>query len=187
MTVLESMLNGSNEDGIRPGISCFTSCMLSAMQSEAYAEVLELGEKMKEVGVQSNATTLQGILLANGRLGNKTGISSAISNALELDTPIDINSFLLSAKYLIPSVVGNRGTDIEAMRSYLRKKVEDDPHIANEAMELNRSLKDCLREESRKPSKMKNEFMIQQLKNKYWRIAMKDALQLSEILQSGST
>ena len=181
------MLNGSNEDGIRPEIACFTSCMLSAMQTEAYNDVLELGEKMKEVGVRPNVTTFQGILLANGRLGDKMGISSAIDNALALDTPIDINSFLLSAKYLIPSVVGNRGTDIEAMRSYLRKKIEDEPRIANEAMELNRSLKDCLREESRKPSKMKNEFMIQQLKNKYWRIAMKDAVLLSEILQSRST
>ena len=185
MSLLDSMLNGTNEDGVRPGISCFTSCMLSAMHSEEFEDVLKLAEKMKEVGVQPNATTFQGTLLANARLGDKMGVFSTIGKALESDTPMDLNSFLLSAKHLIPSVVENGGTDIETMRLYLRKKVEDEPRIANEAMELSRSLKNCLREESRKPSKMKNVVMIQTLKNKHWRKAMKDALELSKVLQVG--
>jgi len=159
--------------------------MLSAMHSEEFEDVLKLAEKMKEVGVQPNATTFQGILLANARLGDNMGVFSTIGNALESDTPMDLNSFLLSAKHLIPSVVENGGTDIETMRLYLRKKVEDEPRIANEAMELSRSLKNCLREESRKPSKMKNVVMIQTLKNKHWRKAMKDALELSKVLQVG--
>jgi len=184
MSLLDSMIAGANNDGIRPGISCFTACMLSAMQSGAFDDVIRLHEKMKEVGVQPDATTFQGLLLANARLGNKEGMLKAMESAIDSQTPLDVSSFLLCAKYLIPGILQGAGTDIEAIRKFLRKQVEENPQVANEAMELNKSLKDCMREDHRKPSKMKNEVTIQQLRNNLWRAALQDAICLSKVIQT---
>ena len=58
------------------------------------------------------------------------------------------------------------------------------PEVADEAMPLNRTLTDCLREDQRKPSKMKSEVAIQRLRNNFWREALlKDVIGLSKVLK----
>jgi len=184
MSILDTMLESSNDDGIQPGISSFTACMLGAMQSEAFEDVIRLNDKMKKVGVQPNTTTFQGILLANARLGKKSDVVKEIESVLSSQTPMDARSFLLCAKYLIPSILKDGGGDIELIRIFLRKQVEENPHIKHEAMELNKSLKDCLREDQRKPSKMKNKVLIKRERNKLWRVALNDAIGLSRVLET---
>jgi len=183
LNLLESMLNGSNEDDVKPGISSFTACMMSAMQSEAFEDVLVLNKQMEDFGIRPNATTFQGVLIANARLGNTDELVKTIENAINTKTPVDANSFLLASKHLMPSIFEESGRDIELMRLSLRKQVEMNPEVADEAMTLNRTLTDCLREDQRKPSRMKSEVAIQRLRNNLWREALKDVIGLSKVLK----
>ena len=66
------LFNGSNEDDVKPGISSFTACMISAMQSEAFEDVLVLSKKMEDCGIRPNVTIFQGVLIANAVLGIQT-------------------------------------------------------------------------------------------------------------------
>ncbi len=182
--VLDTMLENANGDIVKPGISSFTACMLAAMQSGAFEDVIRLNDKMKSAGVRPNSTTLQGILIANARLGRMGDIKQEIESVINTRTPIDAGSFLLCAKYIIPDAIVEGISDIESIRTFLRKQVEENPRIRHEAMQLNKSLKDCIREDQRKPSKMKNEILIAREREKRWRIALQDALSLSKVLSA---
>ena len=47
ISVLNTMLDDNNGDSIKPSTSSFAACMLSAMQSRAFEEVIQLNDKMK--------------------------------------------------------------------------------------------------------------------------------------------
>ncbi len=182
MNVLNSMLDGSNEDGVEPGVSSFTACMMSAIKHGAFDDVMSLNEKMKGVGVKPNAAIFRGIIIANARLGNKDGLMNAMETVIDAKTPVDENSFLLCAKQLVPEILKETQMDVRAIRLALRKQVENNPIVAKEAMELNKTLTDCLREDQRRPTKMNNEAMIQRLRGELWRRALQDTIRLSKVL-----
>lgn len=182
MSVLNSMLNGSNDDDVTPGISCFSSSILSAINSRNYNDVIQLEETMRERGLDHNASTLHGVLIANARLGRKEEVLNALGSALQSKSPMDSSTFKLCLKYILPEIMDNCGNDIEAIRAYLRSQVQSNPAISNEAMELSKSLKNCLREDGRKPSKMNNQAIIENARNLAWRCAVRDALCLSNAL-----
>lgn len=182
ISVLDSMIDGSNNDGIRPGISCFTACALSAIQSGIFEDVIKLSDKMRDAGVHPNSTIFQGTLIANARLGNNEGVMKTVESAIGSETPIDARSFLLCTKYLIPDIFNEGGNDIEKIRSFMRKYAEENPQFEHEAMELHKSIKDCIREDKRKPSKMKNEVMLQRLRSSLWKVALSNAIELSKVL-----
>jgi hypothetical protein len=184
ISILDYMLEGSNEDGVLPGTSSFTVCILGAIQSKDFTGAMRLNEKMRKAGVESNATIFKSVLIANARVGGKDDVIEQMESAITSQTQMDAQSFLLCAKYLIPSILKDAHGDIEMIRTYLRQQVERSPDIRDEAMELNKSLKDCLREDRRKPSKMKNNVMIKMERDKLWRIALKDAIKLYRILDT---
>ena len=158
--------------------------MISAMQSGAFEDVLVLNKKMEDYGIRPNATTFQGVLIANARLGKTDELVKTIENAINTKTPVDAKSFLMASKHLMPSIIEESGRDIESMRLSVRKQVEMNPEVVDEAMTLNRTLIDCLRgEDQRKPSKMKSEVAIQRLRNDLWREALKDVISLSKVLK----
>ena len=45
------MISDSYGDQIKPGPSSFAACMLSAMKTEAWEDILRLNQKMKECGI----------------------------------------------------------------------------------------------------------------------------------------
>lgn len=182
MSILNSMLNGSNDDTVTPGISCFSSGILSAIKSRNYKDAINLEAIMREKGLQHNLSTCQGVLIANARLGGKQEVLSAIDSALQSKSPMDSSTFMLCLRYIIPQIMDKCGHDIEAIRTYLRSQVQSNPGIAHEAMELSKSLKTCLREDGRKPSKMNNQAMVDNARSKAWRSAVRDAVYLSKAL-----
>lgn len=183
MSVLNSMLNRCNNDDVMPGISCFSSSILSAIKSRNYEDVLTLEKMMQEKGLEHNASTLQGVLIANARLGRSLDILDVIDTALRSKSPMDSSTFMLCLKYLIPEIMDKCGYDIEAIRTYLRSQVESNPDISHEAMELSKSLKNCVREDGRKSSKINSHGMDEKNRNLAWRSAVRDAVCLSKVLR----
>jgi hypothetical protein len=138
---------------------------------------------MQEKGLEHNASTLQGVLIANARLGRSLDILDVIDTALRSKSPMDSSTFMLCLKYLIPEITDKCGCDIEAIRTYLRSQVESNPGISHEAMELSKSLKNCAREDGRKSSKINSHGMGEKNRNLAWRSAVRDAVYLSKVLR----
>lgn len=183
MTDLETLLNENTIDKHSLGKSIFNMCIMSALKSEKYEDVIEINEKMKKLGIESTAASLQGTIIAQKKMGDHTGFENVIQDAIEDNVAFDMNVFLLASRHYIPDIIVNGKGDIEGMRKYLRKISEEKPDISYEALELSKSLRDCLREENRKPSKMKSQIVIEKLKKEYWRQAMIDAINLSKALK----
>ena len=186
ISVLNTMLDDNNGDSIKPSTSSFAACMLSAMQSRAFEEVIQLNDKMKEAGVPSNSTTFKSTILASTQLGRASEVMKEIESVLDSQDPMDAKSFLLCANHLVPGIMKDSGQDIESLRASLRRQIQDNPLIECEAMELNKSLKDCMREDQRRPSKIKNEVMIQRERSILWKQALTNTIKLSRAFQTKS-
>lgn len=183
MTDLETLLNENIIDKNSLGKSIFHMCIMSALKSEKYEDVIEINEKMKMLGIESTAASLQGTIIAQKKMGDHTGFENVIQDAIEDNVAFDVNVFILASRHYIPDILANGKGDIEGMRKYLRKISEEKPDISYKALELSKSLRDCLREQNRKPSKMKSQIVIEKLKKEYWRQAMIDAIKLSKALK----
>lgn len=183
MIDLETLFNENTIDKNSLGKSIFHMCMMSALKSEKYEDVIEINEKMKKLGIKSTAASLRGTIIAQNKRGDRNGFENLIQDAIEDNVTFDVNVFLLASRHYIPDVLANGKGDIESMRKYLRRLSEEKPGISYEALELSKSLRDCLREENRRPSKMKSQIVIEKLKKEYWRQAMIDAINLSKVLK----
>jgi len=182
MSLLDTLLNSTNGGYIKPGISCFSSCILSAIRSGNCEDVVKLEVMMRENGIAHNISSFQGVLIANSRLGRTQEILTAVKSALELNYPMDSSTFMLCMKYFLPELIDKGGYDIESIRTHLRSLIKNSS-VSREAIELSKSLKSCLREDNRKPSKVKNEGIVQSDRNSLWRSAVGDAMRLSEALE----
>lgn len=176
------MINGLYGDHIQPSLSTFTASMLAAMSTNDWKKVLEIDHLMHERGIKPSGTTLQGVLLANFREKEIDQAKKVIEDAIESKTPTDKATFLLCIKYLLPSLYANNG-DITSIRNELRTMMTSnrDNSFADKAMELNKRLRDCTMEDQRKPSKTRNSVMIQKERERQWRLALRDAVDLSNL------
>ncbi len=181
LDVLSSMQDGSLGDSVKPGLSSFTACMLAAMQNNDWKQVLSINDSMIESDIQPSSVTFQSVLMANIQLGNVEGSVDAMEAAVDSNIPIDKNIFRFCTKNLLPNHCGDGNMDL--MRKEMRKLATDPTSsVVEEAMDLNKTIRECLREEERQPSKMKNEIMIQKERERLWRLALKQAIQLSRHL-----
>ncbi len=56
------------------------------------------------------------------------------------------------------------------------------PKASEKAMDLNKTLRECLREDERRPSNVKSEIVIQRERERLWRLALQQAIQLSRAM-----
>ncbi len=177
--MLESMINGACGDHIEPGISTFTASILAALSNNDWEKILEINDLMIAKGIKPSGTTLQAVLLANFRKAENDRAVKVIEEAIESKTPMDKATFLLFVKYMLPDLYVNG--DIVSMRKELRLLASSpSSDFADEAMELNKRLRDCLMEDQRQPSKAKNSAMIQKKRDQLWRLAVREAIDLSK-------
>lgn len=181
LDLLHSMQDGSLGDHIKPGLSSFTACIFAAMRNNDWEQVLRINNLMVESDVQPSSTTFQSILMANIRLGDIEGSVEAMEAAIASNLPIDKNMFQLCSKNLLPKHCGDGNLD--SMRKEMRKLATDDTsEVVEEAMDLNKTLRECLRQEGRQASNVKSEIMIQKEKERLWRHALQQTIQLSRKL-----
>lgn len=168
-----------DDNGMKPGIGCFNACILNALKNGKFEDAVEIDKMMRKADISHNSTTFQGLIIAKAKLGDKESLRKTVEDAIKNETPMDFDTFASCLKFLLPQLCDNKTLNISKMRISLRNMVENDERISNEAMELNRSLMNCLREDSRVPSKIKNKQQIFKLRNELWRIALQNALTLS--------
>ena len=121
LTDLETLLNENIIDKNSLGKSIFHMCIMSALKSEKYEDVIEINEKMKMLGIESTAASLQGTIIAQKKMGDHTGFEYVIQDAIEDNVAFDVNVFILASRHYIPDILANGKGDIEGMRKYLRK------------------------------------------------------------------
>jgi hypothetical protein len=173
------MVDKENDNGVKAGIGCFNACILNALKNGKFEDAIEIDKMMEKAGINHNSTTFQGLIIAKAKLGDKESLRKTVEDAIKRETPMDYDTFASCLKFLLPQLCNNKTLDISKMRTTLRQMVENDDRVSSEAMELNRSLMNCLREDSRVPSKIKNKQQIFKLRNELWRIALQNALTLS--------
>jgi pentatricopeptide repeat protein len=179
LNLLREMVDQETDNRVKVGIGCFNACILNALKSGRFEDVIEIDKMMEKARVGHNGTTFQGLILARARLGDKESLRKTVEDAIKHETPIDYETFASCLKFLLPQLCDSQTLDISKIRTTLRHMVENDERVSSEAMELNRSLMNCLREDSRVPSKIKNKQQIFKLRNELWRIALKNVLTLS--------
>ena len=180
LEVLESMRNGSYGDDIRPGLTSFTASILAAMYNSEWKQVLRINELMTESGIEPSCTTFQGVLLANMREGNTEELIGVMESAIDSNMSMDQSTFQLCSKSLLPNHCGHG--DVNVMRKEMRRLAKDNSAVAITAMDLNKTLRDCLHEDQRRPSNAKSEILIQRERARLWRGALEQAIQLSKIV-----
>lgn len=179
--VLNEMISGSYGDDIKPGLPSFTAGMLVAMQNQDWNQVLALQELMAQHGVLPSSITLQCVVLANVKNGNIEGSIKAIEKAIDSKTTeIDGDTFMLCAKILLPQ---NHGGDLNALRNEMRLLANSSPDDVSEAaMELNKLLRECQRQDQRRPTNIKSQVMVRLEREKLWREALQQTVLLSRML-----
>lgn len=178
--MLDSMRTGSFGDDVRPALPSFTAGMLAAMCKQDWNKVLSINEMMMESGTIQSNTTLQCVLLANMQNGNTEALLQAMENAINSEMVIDVDTFLFCAKILLPNNNGDGGVD--SIRNEMRKLANNSPDVAETAMSLNKTLRECYRQDQRRPSNMSSKVAIQQERDQLWRDALTQTIQLSKIL-----
>lgn len=179
LDLLRKLSDESIETETNPNIIWYNACILNALQRNKFDDVLEIDRMMKKASISHNSSTLQGVIIAKSKLGDKESVRKTIDDAIQLQTPLDYVTFTSCLKCLLPHLCSLQQLDVAIIRSELRKMAEKNESISNEAMALNRSLMDCLREQNRVPSNMRSEQKILLLQNQLWRNALKNALTLS--------
>jgi hypothetical protein len=186
--VLNSMQNGTLGDDIKPGLSSYTASMLAAMHNNDWKQVLHINDLMVESAIQPSSTTFQCVLLANMRQGDIEGSIEAMEESINSNFPIDKDTFRLCTKNLLPNHCGDG--DFDVMRKEMRELATStgtststiSPKASEKAMDLNKTLRECLREDERRPSNVKSEIVIQRERERLWRLALHQAIQLSRAM-----
>jgi len=185
LQIIENMLLNVYGDEIVPSASCFTSCMLSAMNTGDWEDVLILFDKMIKAGVEPNYSTFHGVLLAHARLDHdRHKVIDMIDQAIQRRVPMDRKTFQLSANVLFPDLPVKKNFDIRKLQSHLRTLRKGRAEVGDEALELNRSLGLADREDRRKSSKMKREDRITEDRDKSWRLVLERTLDLARAVET---
>lgn len=179
--VLDSLINGLYGDHIQPTLTTFTSSMLGAMRNNDWKNVIEIDTLMREKDIKPSGITLQGVLLANFRENNIDRAMEVIEEAVQSKIPMDKSTFLLCVKYMLPNLY--KSGDVALIRDEMRKLASNSSSdIADKAMELNKRLRDCLMEDQRQPSKARNVIVIERERERQWRLALSEAMDLSKMI-----
>ncbi len=179
--LLNEMISGSYGDKIKPGLPSFTAGMLAAMQNQDWNQVLTVQDLMAQHGVLPSSTTLQCVVLANMKNGNIEGSINAIENAIDSKSmEMDGDTFMLCAKILLPQ---SHGGDLNTLRNEMRLLANSSPDgISEAAMELNKLLRECQRQDQQRPTNTKSQVMVRLERKRLWRDALKQTLLLSSKL-----
>jgi hypothetical protein len=180
-----SILNGmrTNEygDGVKPGASCYSAVILSAMQSGDWSYVLDLRNDMRSDRVPSCKASFQGEVLAWSRLGNREKVMDTIEHSSKEGGLIfDEETFRLCTKLLLPE--NTLGIDVPDARQLLRQMGQEQPLLESTTLELGRSLRNAEREMSRALSKKNTEQTRAEKRNKSWAIVLHNLVGLVRVM-----
>jgi hypothetical protein len=179
--LLESMQVDSFGDGIRPGISCYTACMLSSMQSENWGEVLRLNDVMLDEGLSQSTNTFHAVILAAIRLGNHEDVIGVMEKAIRSETPIDKDVYRVCIKELLPDFQSEG--DVDKMMLELRQMGERNPQIKADALEVAKYIR-IASVAGHQNASLRRERTVQNDRDRLWREALSKTIQLSKTIDS---
>ena len=190
------------KNNIQPSnASCYQACMVSAMRSKQWKDVLTLFEEMKEDSIPFTSSSLYGLLLASYKQGGIDEVVRSIENndilndrnkSNRLTVPIDKNIFRLCMKLFLPQIVNStkdhmendEDYQVDAMRKALRKWGEDNLDLKSDALDLLRNIRMAQLAEKRIPIKLNTKYQLQQQRYKSWINVIKSILKLHTNKQS---
>ena len=168
--LLEAMQSDSFGDGIRPGTSCFAACMLSAIQSESWDEVLRLNDVMLSEGLSQSTNTFHAVILAAIRLGTHDDVVNVMEKAIRFETPLDKDVYRVCTKELIPDLQSEE--DLDKFIINLRQMGDGNPQIKADAIEVVKHIRVASAAGRRNDRGM------------LWREALSKTIQLSKTINS---
>ena len=175
-SLLESMREDRIGDGVRPGIACYTACMLSAMQYENWRGVLDLYKMMKEDGLSQSTNTLHAVILSSKELGIHNQVIEAVENAIQSETPIDKSTFNICMHELLPEI--HSDGDMDRVIDELRKFVKRYPNFAHDVLDLVKCVRTaCIADHQNYSTEGRRK------RDNLWREALSRTFHLSQIIQ----
>lgn len=180
VNMITSMIQDEYQDGIKPGVSCFAACMLSAMKAKNWESIFDMEEQMVRVGVLPTSITFHGVLLSSVRLGKREKCLSAIRAAMTAKLPMNRDVCRLAIPLLLPEVVPLSFSNVQGIRETFLQLGKKHPAVQHDMSDIIKALRMAAIEDSRHTSQQEMLEHAEAKRARHWKTAMTRLIELSE-------
>lgn len=179
--LFKAIASGHFEDDVSPGVSCYNSRMLAHVEAHEWDKALACHEERKDAGIPWSSASLQDVLLACHRTGQKERAFEAVEEALESGMKLSYSCCALSLQVLLGDVL--ESNNIDEVRHKLREIGEQNDELKMVSLNLNRSLRAAQVEETRHPTKGLKQAEIAARQDKAWHAAHRHLVDFARAIE----
>ena len=181
LQILKSMTNGVYGHGIVPGVNVYNALVMSRVVSGEWHDALLVYDTMRKLNVTPDKTTMQGLLIACNRIGDRTRTLGLVTELFASKMTMDKHCFDHCLRVIMPKEV--RASSLGEVRTKLRTYGTRHSRMKQASTSLGRLLRIAEVEEERQESGRISERDIQERREKAWRDVLEQMLEFAQALQ----